>query len=111
MSEELKPSDIVDRLRKPNRVSDWAAMLEAANLIVKLRAEIAAWNRRAFPTSEDVRQMREALEPFAQIALLRDTFPGSHEDRIDAPDLAITPAQVRKARAALSPLPAGKDTP
>ena len=52
MSEELKPSDIVDRLRKPNRVSDWAAMLEAANLIEKLRAEIAAWNRRASPTTE-----------------------------------------------------------
>ena len=43
---ELKPSDIVDRLRRPNRVSDWAAMLEAANLIETLRAEAAALHGR-----------------------------------------------------------------
>lgn len=38
MSKELKPSDIVDRLRKPNGVTDWAVMIEAANLIESLRA-------------------------------------------------------------------------
>ena len=63
---ELKPSDIVDRLRRPNRVSDWAAMLEAANLIETLRAEAAAWNRRASPTTEG-REGGEALPSFAQI--------------------------------------------
>jgi len=46
-------------------------------------------------------KMREALRPFADIALEQDHDPEA-ADMISGPDLAITPAQVRTARAALS---------
>jgi hypothetical protein len=41
-----------------------------------------------------------ALKPFANIHLARDSDP-SQVDRIEAPDLAITPKDVRRARTAL----------
>lgn len=44
--------------------------------------------------------LRAALRPFAGIALLRDA-DASALDTIDAPCLAITPAQVRTARDAM----------
>ncbi len=44
--------------------------------------------------------LREALTPFARIALARDANPNA-PDCIDAPDLAITPDDVRRARKAL----------
>lgn len=56
-----KPSDIVDRLRKPNGVTDWAAMLEAANLIVRLRGTSAP-ERPAFnPPQVTLLEAAEAL--------------------------------------------------
>lgn len=44
--------------------------------------------------------LREALRPFAQIALVRDNEPEA-EDMIDAPDLCITPTMIRRAREAI----------
>lgn len=49
-----------------------------------------------------VEKMREALKPFAEIALARDSMPAA-PDMIDGPDIAITAAHVRRARAALNP--------
>jgi hypothetical protein len=43
----------------------------------------------------------KALEPFARISLIRDSDPGALNDMIDGPDLAITPKQIRAARAAI----------
>lgn len=48
----------------------------------------------------DIKGLRRALKPFANIGLLRD-WDAKGEDMIDAPDLAITPRQVRAARKAL----------
>jgi hypothetical protein len=45
--------------------------------------------------------MRHALQPFARISLRRDTDP-TGPDMIEAPDLAITPNDVRRARRALA---------
>jgi hypothetical protein len=64
---ELKPSDIVDRLRRPNRVSDWAAMLEAANLIETLRAEVAAWNRRFLSRSAILEEAAKVADEHARL--------------------------------------------
>lgn len=47
-----------------------------------------------------VKELTRALRPFASIALVRDEQPGG-KDMIDAPDLCITPRQVRRARKAL----------
>jgi hypothetical protein len=44
--------------------------------------------------------LREALAPFAAIGLIRDNDP-SGPDMIDAPDLAVTADDVRRARTAL----------
>jgi hypothetical protein len=46
-----------------------------------------------------IRRLKAALKPFASISLLRDKDP-SGPDRIEAPDLAITPAEIRRARKA-----------
>lgn len=46
-------------------------------------------------------RLRAALEPFAKIALVRDT-DATGPDAIDAPDLAITADDVRRAREALA---------
>jgi len=45
--------------------------------------------------------LEDALAPFAAISLARDSDP-SAPDMIDAPDMAITPNDVRRARAALA---------
>ena len=60
------------------------------------------------PPIPDGRIALEALEPFARISLIRDSDPGALNDMIDAPDLAITPKDVRRARAALRALPSGE---
>jgi hypothetical protein len=44
--------------------------------------------------------MWQALQPFARISLRHDTDP-TGPDMIEAPDLAITPNDVRRARRAL----------
>ena len=45
----------------------------------------------------------EALRPFAAISLLRDNnYRPRLPDAIDAPDLTITPDDIRRARAALA---------
>ena len=49
---------------------------------------------------EVIAALREALAPFAAIALVRD-HDLTGEDMIDGPDLAITPGHVRAARRAL----------
>ena len=49
---------------------------------------------------EDAKVARDALEPFARIALAQDGNKRA-ADMIDALDLAITPEQVRAARKAL----------
>jgi hypothetical protein len=46
-------------------------------------------------------RMVEALRPFAAISLVRDHDPDG-SDMIDAPDLSITPNDVRRARAVLA---------
>lgn len=56
----------------------------------------------ATPPSGSAVAMREALKPFANISLIRDADPGALNDMIDGPDLAITPKDVRRARAALA---------
>lgn len=53
--------------------------------------------------------MREALKPFANISLIRDADPGALNDMIDGPDLAITPKDVRRARAALAAAPQAQE--
>lgn len=55
-------------------------------------------------TAAPVDAVRAALEPFANISLARDTDP-SAPDMIEGPDLAITPNDVRRARAALRASP------
>lgn len=50
---------------------------------------------------EEIKVLRAALEPFANISLLQDEPGRGTEDCIDAPDLSITPNHVRAARAAL----------
>ena len=52
--------------------------------------------------------LEKALEPFAAIALYRDFRPDGI-DMIDAPDLAITPDQIRKARSLLPPQTSTRD--
>ena len=51
--------------------------------------------------SSRMKKLEEALRPFAQISLVQDYAPRG-PDMIDAPDLSITPRNVREARAALS---------
>ena len=48
----------------------------------------------------EVRKLRRALKPFAEIALARD-WTEAGPDMIEGPDLRITPRQVRAARSAL----------
>jgi hypothetical protein len=47
-------------------------------------------------------ELREALRPFAMIALERDTYGEDGRDMIDGPDLCITPSNVRAARKVLA---------
>lgn len=49
----------------------------------------------------EIERMQAALKPFADIALMRDTYPDAEHDCIDGPDLSVTPKMVRGARAAL----------
>jgi hypothetical protein len=48
----------------------------------------------------EIKTLREALEPFADIPLARDTDRNA-PNRIEAVDMAITPKQVRVARSAM----------
>lgn len=71
-----------------------------------LRVEgLRLWQRARLETADfDLRtivKLERALAPFARISLTHDTDP-SGPDMIEGPDLAITPNEVRKARAALS---------
>ncbi len=49
-----------------------------------------------------IETLESALRPFANIALLQDSnYRPGLPDAIDAPDLSVTPRDVRKARTAL----------
>jgi len=49
-------------------------------------------------------RLRATLEPFGSISLVRDAHAAG-PDMIDAPDLSVTPADVRRARIAISTAP------
>lgn len=81
--------EIEQRLLSPSGIGeplDHIVMRDSADLIAAQRERIA--------------EMEAALKPFTDINLIRDSDP-SGIDAIDAPDLAITPADIRRARAAL----------
>lgn len=68
----------------------------------KLKKALGWPNWEAQPSR--VKRLSAALEPFAAIALAQDADAAAG-DMIDAPDLAITPNQVRAARKALGHKP------
>ena len=78
------------------------AELETAHA---LRTEAHAAYDKEFRRAE---KLRKALKPLALIALERDSVPDG-PDHIAGDDLAITPKDVRAARALLTPASPGED--
>jgi hypothetical protein len=74
-----------------------AALREAEERATQSFRVGVEWQERALAAER-------ALRPFAQIALVRDSDRNGI-DAIGGPDLAITPRQVREARAALGGAP------
>lgn len=71
-------------------LSEMTRQLSASGALDPLQADAA----------KAITALRLALEPFANIALEQDSNKRA-QDMISGPDLSITPADVRKARAAL----------
>lgn len=97
-----------ERLRDnaKKHVDDLAAEM-ADNIIAK--DQLATLQSRLSAAERQNGEMREALKPFAAIHLMHDAQP-SEPDMIDAPDLSITPNDVRRARAALRRAAAAGET-
>jgi hypothetical protein len=78
------------------------AIIEALEDVarIKVQRDNALLDMEKFMNQAE--NLAKTLEPFAKIALVRDAAPGAYNDMIDAPDLAITPKDVRRARSALA---------
>lgn len=83
----VQPADTLAMLER------WKSDAEPANELGQV-----SFSRAMLDSAADaLRAVLEALKPFAEIRLIQDQDP-SGIDGIDAPDLAITPRQVRIAR-------------
>jgi hypothetical protein len=97
-----EPDDTLTlRIRSPLG-ADYSVINISQEIWAKLSAIKPAGVQATSPTpAPGGMELADALKPFARISLRHDTDP-SGPDMIEAPDLAITPNDVRRARKALA---------